>query len=1056
MWSPAAEFSRHRLVRPVVQHARTKRAISTTRDKAGAHHSAVTVTVNIDGEEYVLDLRLNEDLVTDNHVLSYQKNGETVLHRPSKEELDLCQYSGEVRGRENSWVAVSTCHGVRGVIYDGNEMRYIEPAEGGEVSSQHYVYDHSHLTRTHRCGYDGGATNNSHYDPQLMEKHEKRRNAESSRASRYKREAYEDKQVREPYIANKLSRYVELVLVADNREYKANGESLQTVHRQLKDVANIINSVYSPLNIFIALVGVVVWSERDEIQLEENGDRTLTNFLVYRRMRLLSEIPNDNAHLLTRQKFQEGVVGKALKGPICTFEFSGGVATNHSEVLGLVATTIAHEMGHNFGMEHDTEGDCDCPDEKCIMSPSSTSVMPVHWSSCSLRSLALSFERGMDYCLRNKPKRLFGSPTCGSPTCGNGFVEAGEQCAARRLRRGRPEGEVRLPRVLRPEQLHAARQRELRRGLLLRSAGRPKSAGTVCRTADRECDLPEYCTGHSEFCPEDVYRMDTTPCGNKEAYCVRGACRSHTDQCKLLWGSTGESSDNRCYTSTNIKGTKNGNCGYDRVRQIFRPCAAADSRCGLLQCRHLNERLEFGMESVAQLSALFINNNGTIIPCRTAIIDLGLSDVDPGMVPDGAKCGDDKMCLNQKCVDIEAIRTAIAKKETAVCPSNCSGHGVCNSEGHCHCDVGFAPPLCALPGPGGSYDSGPATDSSIQRNFMIAMYVIFLGILPTILLVLFLVYYSRHNVMVWWKKPRKKYVHNLIAGGRGERPKRRAPGHLSRLRSLNSSTSSVLRLLSVKRPARLEPETAAKPDGDDAEGHIYEIIGDPVVLSKTPPVPWFRRIFRIERTTRKTLSTRKLLKATSRDDTNDSAEVDATATETAEVRVDRKPVIVNTGLTSTTNLNIGKEHIKRSDPTPSVSKINPNGVNGVPHAKDRTTVDDVKSTITNSDKDKNKIVDVKRAVTNSAKNKNKVHDVKKPVTNNVKDRTTVDGVKRAVNNSAKALGAKKSAIINTGLASTTNEMITNKADGQRRMYKIKSGGLYDEVLGQKVHEFRKS
>lgn len=56
--------------------------------------------------------------------------------------------------------------------------------------------------------------------------------------------------------------------------------------------------VYSPLNIYIALVGVVVWSERDEIPLEENGDTTLTNFLHYREQ-LVTHIPNDNAQLLT-------------------------------------------------------------------------------------------------------------------------------------------------------------------------------------------------------------------------------------------------------------------------------------------------------------------------------------------------------------------------------------------------------------------------------------------------------------------------------------------------------------------------------------------------------------------------------------------------------------------------------------------------------------------------------------------------------------------------------------------------------------------------------------
>jgi hypothetical protein len=74
------------------------------------------------------------------------------------------------------------------------------------------------------------------------------------------------------------------------------------------------------------------------------------------------------------------------------------------------------------------------------------------------------------------------------------------------------------------------------------------------------------------------------------------------------------------------------------ANNIFR-----DVMCGMLHCKHLNERLEFGMESVAILSRTFLNSDGDIIACRSAILDFGLNSKDPGLVPDGAKCGDGKV-----------------------------------------------------------------------------------------------------------------------------------------------------------------------------------------------------------------------------------------------------------------------------------------------------------------------------------------------------------------------------------------------------------------------------
>lgn len=238
----------------------------------------------------------------------------------------MCHYTGKIRDIPDSWAAISTCDGgVSGVIFDTNEMYYIEKCSNLQDLNQclHFVYKHSDLAEHNKtCGYGGDA-----YEPIHVEDH-----ARVSRVSRnfipggtqidfqhfqHKRSA--DPQIRGPYNAGKQSRYVELVLVVDNREYKEYGENKQRVEQRCKEIANIINGVcflwrsvfcslinlsrlfqlYAPLNIFIALVGVVIWTEYDEIDFSSKGDTTLTNFLHYRREKLIKEHPNDNAQLLT-------------------------------------------------------------------------------------------------------------------------------------------------------------------------------------------------------------------------------------------------------------------------------------------------------------------------------------------------------------------------------------------------------------------------------------------------------------------------------------------------------------------------------------------------------------------------------------------------------------------------------------------------------------------------------------------------------------------------------------------------------------------------------------
>uniref|UniRef100_A0A182QR87 Disintegrin and metalloproteinase domain-containing protein 12 n=1 Tax=Anopheles farauti TaxID=69004 RepID=A0A182QR87_9DIPT len=738
---PSSEFSHYGRITPQLQHGRHKRSLTNTREENGLHASHLTLSYTLNEADVILDLQLSEQLIPAGHFLSYQlpnRTGKHVVRYNRPEEVNHCHYRGKIRGKPESRVAVSTCStGIRGMIIDTDDTYYIESplasVEGNDGTArislgEHFIYRHSDLIPAggetngggHKCGYEGGHINATH-DPDLYRQHTAGRTKRGAASS-------SSPKIRGPYNANKHSSYVELVIVVDNKMFKSMRENFKTVQQYCKDITNIINALYEPLNIFVGLVGVVVWNEGDEIELSKDGEVTLKNFLHYRKKTLLKDHPNDNAQLFTKEHFDGGVVGKALKGPICTYEFSGGVEMYHSEVIGVQATTVAHEMGHNFGMEHDT-ADCECPEERCIMSASSSSIAPKHWSRCSIDQLSLAFHHGMNYCLMNKPASLFDSPVCG-----NGFVEAGEQCDC-----GLPDycdNSCCDPRTC---MLHSNASCATGECCDLQTC-KPMVGGTVCRRADGECDLPEYCSGESEYCPGDVFKRDTESCDGGKAFCYRGACRSQNDQCRLLWGPTGRSSE-QCYAK-NEDGSRHGNCGYNRVKNEYVKCDVADVHCGMLHCRHLNERLEFGMESVAILSHSFMTYNGSVIPCRTAIVDLGLQKVDPGLTPDGAKCGEGKMCLNQMCMSVEKLR---ASGSGAACPENCNGKGVCNSEGHCHCEPGFAPPLCYLPGYGGSLDSGPATDPNATASIRRLMYIFFCGVVPACTIFALAVYYLRNG-----------------------------------------------------------------------------------------------------------------------------------------------------------------------------------------------------------------------------------------------------------------------------------------------------------------------
>uniref|UniRef100_A0A182KB67 Disintegrin and metalloproteinase domain-containing protein 12 n=1 Tax=Anopheles christyi TaxID=43041 RepID=A0A182KB67_9DIPT len=647
----------------------------STNAKRRPHRERLTIQYGMQDETMTLDLTLNENIIPEDYTFVYQSpEGRDIVERLDRQAVELCHYEGTVRERPGSRVAISTCNGsIDGVIYERNETYLIE------------YHNNTHLLYRRRFRRD---VQNS----ELLTDTDTRGSAASSKTA-----------FTTGYREDADSLFVELVLVVDRTLFLKFSSNVQRVHQHCLSVVNVLNELYRPLNIYILLVGVVLWNTRDNIVISTDSKQTLSSFLAYRKEQLLRQIPNDNAHLLTAVRFPDGVIGKAELGSMCSTAGSGGIAVVENFVVPPLAATIAHELGHNFNIDHDTEecGGSRCPGPgTCIMEAKlrDSADIPNRWSDCSVDDLRESLQRGLGACLKNKPARLLVRAVCG-----NGLLEPGEQCDCGR-------------RDQCDNGCCDASTCQLRANATCATGSccdldtcQPKQAGSVCRQARGECDLPEYCDGVGELCPKDVFLRDTSPCRKGEAYCYRGECNTRDRQCRRLWGSTARSGLEVCYEA-NVNGTVFGNCGFELSSEQYQPCAVHDMHCGLLHCTHQSEKLEYGVEAYAKRTATKFQHYGprgtvrTTI-CNAVIVDLGLDVVNPGLVPDGTKCGAGRMCFQQQCVAISRLQEEQDIGDE--CPDNCNGNGACNSAGHCHCNPGFAPPFCDVPGEGGSIDSGP-------------------------------------------------------------------------------------------------------------------------------------------------------------------------------------------------------------------------------------------------------------------------------------------------------------------------------------------------------------
>ncbi|XP_056147608.1 disintegrin and metalloproteinase domain-containing protein 12 [Lampris incognitus] len=687
-----SKLERYATTVPLLLEGKERRPLSQLTSRN--YPLSLRLLVRAEGEQLVLVLEKNEGLFSNHYTEThYLEDGSAVTN--AHNFTNNCYYHGRVQGQPNSDVTLSACSGLRGFITLENKTFLIEPLSDADRST-HFIYQVGDLDLTPgSCGHGfnmSSIASDSHLSSPFQ-----------SFSTRHKRHT------------QKTTKYVELIIVADNREFQKQGKDVERVKQRLAEIANYVDKFYRALNIRVALVGLEVWSDSDKCPINQDPFTTLHEFLDWRKVKLLPQKPHDNAQLISGVYFQGTTIGMAPIMSMCTVEQSGGIVMDHSDNPLGAAVTLAHELGHNFGMNHDTpERGCGCrmtvDRGGCIMTPSTGYPFPTVFSTCSKKDLAASLEKGVGMCLYNMPevKVLYGGQKCG-----NGYVEEGEECDC-----GEPE-ECMNP-------CCNATTCTLKAGAVCAHGQccddcKLKLAGTPCRDSSNSCDLPEFCTGASPHCPANVYLHDGHACHNVDGYCYNGICQAHEQQCITLWGSGAKPAPGICFERVNSAGDPYGNCGKDS-KGSFAKCEARDAKCGKIQCQGGANRPVIGTNAVSIETNIPLQEGGRIL-CRGTHVYLGDDMPDPGLVLAGTKCGEGMMCLNRQCQNVSVFGVH-------ECSGKCNGRGVCNNKKNCHCEAHWAPPFCEKAGFGGSIDSGPmrlAADSVVVTVTILVTLVSLLG-----------------------------------------------------------------------------------------------------------------------------------------------------------------------------------------------------------------------------------------------------------------------------------------------------------------------------------------
>uniref|UniRef100_A0A8D2LT13 ADAM metallopeptidase with thrombospondin type 1 motif 7 n=1 Tax=Varanus komodoensis TaxID=61221 RepID=A0A8D2LT13_VARKO len=355
------------------------------------------------GQQLRFNLSLNRHLLAPGFV-SERRYGGIAHAKIRASHQNSCHMIGSVQNQEQDMglAALSTCDGLRGVFRLANEDFFIEPLppsslRGEREAHSHRVYRrHAPLLSPLLC--QGSLMHSEKQREKWEERQQKRRRLRQRSVSKEK--------------------WVETLVVADAKMVQHHGS--EHVEKYVLTVMNMVAGLFHDASIgnpiHISIVRLISLEEEEkDLKITHHADNTLRSFCKWQKAINIKgdahPLHHDVAVLLTRKD-----LCTAMNHPCETLGLShvSGMCQPHrscniNEDTGLpLAFTVAHELGHSFGIQHDGSGnDCEPVGKRpFIMSPQLLyDTSPLTWSHCSREYITRFLDRGWGLCLDDPPAK---------------------------------------------------------------------------------------------------------------------------------------------------------------------------------------------------------------------------------------------------------------------------------------------------------------------------------------------------------------------------------------------------------------------------------------------------------------------------------------------------------------------------------------------------------------------------------------------------------------------------------------------------------------------------